>query len=300
MNLRALLAVNLAAMLAAAAATGPVIGVAVANGTFRVDSSEVKGNSTLFDGARIETSEASSRLRLDTGVRVELGAGSRATVFRNHALLEKGFGEVAAASDYELQALGLSIAGADKRAVVRVRVDGAKSILVSAVNGPARVSKAGLLLARVTPGAALRLEPLAGQETGFSVSGCLLRKVGRYIVVDQTANVTFEVTGSSAQLGPEVGNRVRITGIADPVTPVVPGASQVIRLSTIDQVGIGGCVAAAAAAGADAPGTAAAGPAEAAKSGGSKTAIIAGVAIAAGGGAVAGIVLAGKNKSKSP
>jgi len=300
MNLRALLALNVAVVLAATAATEPVIGVAVANGTFRVDNSEVKGNSTLFDGARIETSEASSRLRLNTGARVELGAGSRATVFRNHALLEKGFGEVAAASDYELEALGLSVAGADKRTVVRVRVDAAKSILVSAVNGPARVTKGGVLLARVTPGAALTFQPLGGQETGFAVSGCLLKKNGRYIIVDQTANVTFEVTGSSAQMGPEVGNRVRITGIADPVTPVVPGASQVIRLNTIEQVGIGGCVAAAAAAGADAPGAAAAGTAQAGKSGGSKTAIIAGVAIAAGGGAVAGIVLAGKNKNKSP
>jgi len=75
-----------------AQASGPVIGVAVAEGSFRVDNSEVYGNTTLFDGAVVQTEKSSSRLQLKDGTRMDLGADSRARIFEKRTTLEQGQG----------------------------------------------------------------------------------------------------------------------------------------------------------------------------------------------------------------
>ena len=297
MRVQYLLALNLAAALAAWSA-GPVIGIAIANGAFRVDNAPVAGNTTLFDGSKIETTEASSRLRLRDGTRVELAAESRAVVFQNRALLEKGFGEFQASSSYEIEARGLRISSARGTSIMRIRLDGEKLVLVAALGGPARVFKvSGPLIANVTAGTTLRFDPQAQPESAARMSGCLLRKAGRFILVDQTANVVVELLGDAPQLTAQLGNRVEIQGTVDVSAQPAEGASQVVRVSALEQIGPGGCVAAAQGVGAELP-TRAPVPATVAKSSHS-TAIIAGVAVAAGG-AIAGVVLMNGNKSKSP
>jgi len=77
MNFQALLALNLVGILAWASAPARVIGIAKANGSFRVDNSRVAGNTTLSDGATVETGEATSRLQLQKGTRVESDRGSQ-------------------------------------------------------------------------------------------------------------------------------------------------------------------------------------------------------------------------------
>jgi len=297
MRVECLLALSLSGALTAWSA-GPVIGIAIANGAFRVDNAPVAGNTTLFDGSKVETTAASSRLRLHDGTRVELAAESRAVVFQNRALLEKGFGEFQAPSGYEIEARGLRISSA-RGATTRIRLDGDKMVLVAALGGPARVFKAsGPLIANVTAGATLRFDPQAQPESAARMSGCLLRKAGRFILVDQTANVVVELKGDEAQLTAQLGNRVEIQGTVDASAPPAEGASQVVRVSALEQIGPGGCVAAAQSAGAELP-TRAPTAATVAKSS-HTTAIIAGVAIAAGGGAIAGVVLMNSSKSKSP
>ena len=297
MRVRVLLALNFGGVLAAWGA-GPVIGVAIANGTFQVDNAQVAGNTTLFDGSKIETTEASSRLRLHSGTRVELAARSRAVVFQNRTLLEKGVGEFQAASGYEIEARGLRISGLRGSSVMRVRLDGERVVLVAALNGPARVFKAsGPLIANVSAGATLRFDPQAQPENTARMSGCLLRKAGRFILVDQTANVVVELNGDATQLTAQLGNRVEIQGTVDASGQPAEGASQVVRVSALEEIGPGGCVAAAQGVGAEIP-TRAPVAAAVAKSG-HTTAIVAGVAVAAGG-AVAAVVLLNSNKSKSP
>jgi hypothetical protein len=298
MRVQAFLALNLAGVLAAGS-TGPVIGIAVANGTFQVDNAQVAGNSTLFDGSTVETTEASSRLRLRNGTRVELAAGSRAAVFQNRTLLEKGFGEFRAASTYEIEARGLRISSARGTSIVRVRLDGENAVLVAALNGPARVFKtSGPLIANVTAGATLRFDPQAQPESAARMSGCLLRKAGRFILVEQTANVVVELRGDAAQLSAQLGNRVEIQGVVDVSGPPAEGASQVVRVSVLEEIGPGGCVAAAQGIGAELP-TRAPVPATAGKPK-HTGAVIAGVAVAGAGAAIAGVVLMNSNKSKSP
>jgi hypothetical protein len=301
MNARLLAALNLASLLAAAPAAGPAIGVAVGNGEFRVDGSPVAGNTTLFDGSKVETGAASSRLRLGRDTRLELSTATRVTVFRDRARLESGAGEFATGSGYQVEARGLRVSTAAGAAIARVRMDAGRAVLIAAVNGPVRVfSGSGALVASVSSGATLRFEAQAQPEGVFNVGGCLLRKAGKYILVDQTTKVVVELRGDDALLSPEAGNRVQVAGKAEAGAQPVAGASQVVRVEKLEEIGPGGCVAAAAAIGADSvTRTPPPASAPAAKSG-HTGAIIAGVAVAAGGGVAAAVLAAGKSQSKSP
>ncbi len=298
MRVQALLALSLAGAPVVWGADA-VIGIAVANGTFQVDNAQVAGNSTLFDGSKVETTEASSRLRLRDGTRVELAARSRAVVFQDRTLLESGFAEFQAAPTYRIEARGLRISSVRGRSIVRVRLEGQKTVLVAALYGPVRVFKeSGLLVANVADGASLRFEPEAQPEGATRISGCLLRKDSEFILVDQTANVVVDLLAEPAQLTPQLGNRVEVEGVVDASAKPGLGASEVVRVRALDQIGPGGCVAAARAVGAELP-TRYPALAGAGKSG-HTGAIIAGVAVAVGAGATAGVVLSSSSKSKSP
>ena len=287
---RSLISLILVGSLTVSQAAGPALGVAIAKGNFHIDGSPVSDNATLFGGATIETGQASSRLQLSSGARIELAPQSRAKVFGDHLRLEKGLGELAA-KDYQIEAQSLRIATDEPTAVARVRIESARSVLVTAVNGPVRVyNEIGLLVANVRPGMALAFEPQAASPTSSERSGCLLRSKedsSKYILVDQVANVTVEVRG--AGLAEQVGNQVKITGTAFRSAVPVAGAAQVIQAGAVEVVAQGGCVlttGAAAAGGA---------PRTGGISNGAKIAI----AVVAVGGAAGGIVAAsGGSKSR--
>ena len=108
------------------------------------------------------------------------------------------------------------------------------------MRGSVRVTNAGgLLVANLEAGNALSFDPQAGAAGPTRVSGCLLRKDGKFLVVDQTTNVTLQVQGPG--LDKEVGNRIEIAGAADPASPTVPGASQLINVQEVKRLGKGGC-----------------------------------------------------------
>jgi hypothetical protein len=296
MNAKALVALHLVVVLAWASGPARVIGIAKANGGFRVDDALVAGNATLFEGITLRTDDVPSRLQLRDGTRVELASESLARVFGSRVLLEQGFGEMQTRSGYRVEARGLRVAAAGANSVARVRLDGENAVLVAAVKGPVRVFNAtGLLLANVNTGTTLRFEPHAAPQDSFQLGGCLLRKTGKFILVDQTSNQTVEVRGDVAQLAAQMGNRVQITGAADPSAPPVAGATLAVKITTLEQSGLGGCLAAAILVGADPVGRAAA--AEKPKGHG---AVIAGVAVVGAGGALAGVLLMNRSKSKSP
>ena len=296
MNIRALVALYLVVILAWASAPSRVIGIAKAHGDFRVDDALVTGNATLFDGAAVRTGDVPSRLQLQNGTRVELASESQARVFGGRVLLDQGFGEMQTPSGYRLEARGIRVATGGANTVARVRLDGEKAVLVAAVKGPVRVfNDAGLLLANVKTGTTLRFETQAAPRDSFQMAGCLLRKAGKFILVEQTTNQTVEVRGDAAQLAAQVGNRVQITGAADRSTPPPAGAMLVVQISTMEQSGLGGCLATAMSVGAEPVGRA-----PAAEKPKSHRAVIAGVAVASAGAAIAGVGLAARGKSKSP
>src|SRR3982074_2413342 len=110
-------------VLAVAAASGavksPVIGIVSASGHFTVDRSGVWGNTTLFEGAKIETGSASSEAALRKGVRIQLGSAASASVSESRLTLGKGVGQVAAPETYEVNAGNLSIRSASGTSRVR-------------------------------------------------------------------------------------------------------------------------------------------------------------------------------------
>ena len=269
------------------------IGSVIANGSFQVDHARVWGNCTLFDGSIIETASASSQLQLIGGAQVRLAADTRATVYQKKLVLESGYGQVESAPGYEVEARSLRISGS-RDAITRVKLEGDGKVMVAALRGAVRVTNStGVLVATIETGKSLDLEPqAAGASAPTKVTGCLLEKAGKAIVVDQTTSVVLELRGTD--LEKEIGNRVEITGVAENSPASVPGASQLIRVAALKVVGTGGCssvakrVGAAAAAGA-AAGTAA-GTAGAAGAAGAATGIGAGTIAVIGGVAAAATV----------
>jgi len=292
---RSLISLILAGSLSIGQGAGPALGVAIAKGGFQIDGASVSDNATLFGGATIETERASSRLQLSSGARIELAPRSRGKVFGDHMTLEKGTGELAA-KNYQIEAQTLRIATDATPSLARVSIQGPKSVLVTAVIGPARVyNEIGLLVANVRPGMALEFEPQAGSPTASDRSGCLLRSKedsSKFILVDTTANVTVELRGEG--LAEQVGNQVKITGTAFRSATPVAGAAQVIQVSSVELVTKGGCGATPVTSAQPSP-TRPAGQKAGGMSNGAKVAI----AVVAVGGAAGGIVAATSGGSKS-
>jgi hypothetical protein len=291
--------------LAFAASSGSTaIGVIRASGHFTVEGSEVWGNSTLFDGTSIETTDASSDLALRSGVRVQLSKGSRARVWQNRLLLEKGTGQVTSAAPFEVQAGNLKISGSNVRVGVSDRVE------VAALESGARVlNGSGLLVASITPRRSVSL-PLAPQTPGQIMrSGCLLSKENVFILQDDNTQEVAQLAGGN--LAASIGGRVDITGVVSTARPTVSPATVLINVTSVTQRAQGGCLTAAQALGASTsppqvgpaavPAKPAPTPPPAASSGGlSKNAKIAIIVGAAGGGGAAAAVALGGKKSTSP
>jgi hypothetical protein len=303
-----------------ACAASPAIGIISASGHFTVERSEVWGNSTLFDGSTVQTDKASSELALRNGVKVQLGADSRAQVWENRVLLEKGIGQIAAPGAYEVDVAGLRIQAAGAR--LRIRLT--DRVEVAALSGTGRVTTAaGLLLASIPAGRSVSFSTQAGATGVVSRTGCLLYKDGHFILQDETTQEVVELYGKGLPQGGKelqdgVGNRVEVTGTSTGEKPAVSIATIVINASRIAQKSQGGCLsvasvldakteAPAGAGNAAATGSPTAGAAAgtaagtaAGHAGLSTGAIVGIVAAVAGGGAGAALALAHSKGSTSP
>jgi len=324
---RSLLGISIIASAAFAAA--PVIGVVTANGHFTLDQSSVWGNATLFNGGKLETGGASSEATLRNGVRVQLGANSSASILDHRITLWKGVGQVAASGErYEINAGGLTIHPTGENGRVRVRWVRDGVLEVASLSGAARVTTSsspagspggqGLLLALIPSSKKMDFAMQAAAAGGVNRSGCLVTKDGRYLLQDLNTQEVAEITGPN--LADNVGNRVTVTGTASSARPSINIATVVINATNIVTTAQGGCLSVAAAldartepAGGSAPRAAASpttpsttaapsGPSTAGKAGGGlSTGAKVGIAVAViGGGAGAGIALAGGKKSTSP
>ncbi|MGB7760356.1 MAG: hypothetical protein WBL61_11035 [Bryobacteraceae bacterium] len=258
------------------------IGFIKSAGDFRIDGSTIRQNGTLFDGNLIETTASRSVIEL-ASVEITLSPDSRAKVFRDHTVLEKGTGVVKDAGNHIIEADTLRISPSAKDSVLQVEVTSPSSVTVAARSGAAEVRSAtGVLVASVRPGLALAFGSQAGAATAFDMTGIEEFKDGKYFLTDDTTHVTVQLEGPD--LAKYVGKCVEVTGSIIPgATPPSP-ASQLIQVATIKASSCriaGGAV----------PGGAGAGGAVATGlSTGAKVAIIGGVAAA---GVVAGLAAAG-------
>jgi hypothetical protein len=227
----------LGCLLIAAVAFGasPSIGLAVANGSFQLDNSKVYGNATLFDGSLIQTAAVSSDLTLGNGARLRLGTESQARIHSDRIVLEKGQTEIASATGYSIEALGLRAAPDSPQSRLVVTYGGPASIQVAALSGSARISGAnGVLIANVPAGTALDLNPqAAGAATPSTLSGVLHSRNGAFVLSDEVSRVTYTLLGAGFE--PFVGKCVEVTGGIDTATQPATGSSQVIRVLTIHE-----------------------------------------------------------------
>ncbi|MCC6536894.1 MAG: hypothetical protein IT162_05055 [Bryobacterales bacterium] len=290
------------------AASSSSLGLATSAGEFKLNGAQVRGNATLLEGTVVETLGTPSRLKFAGGSQLALHAGSRARVHAGRVVVEAGSGEFQAAADQTmaLEALSLRVA-AEGRAPSRARfavAAGGTALQLSAASGRFRVMNAqGTLISRIDPGLALAFEPQAGAGPAMPSSflGCVVNKDSKWMLYDPTVKLLVELRGQASLVEREWGNRVQANGTSP--TAGQPQGRQVMDVTTITRVEVGGCEEMAQAAGAQLPARApVAAPAAAppvvsggggatsgGMSAGTKYGIIAGVI---GGGAVAGIAAA--------
>jgi hypothetical protein len=214
-----------------ALAATPVIGTVTAPGAFRIDNATITGNATLFEGATVETRVVSTSMVLPGRARVTLAPESRARIFGDHMILEKGAGLLDQATGFSIEARRLTVQPGIGSASARVALAGPLRVQVAAVIGPFRVlNQRGVLVANVSPGEALEFEPQA-DSTATKLTGRLLHKDGHWLLTDETTHVTAELVGRG--LGDEEGNCVQVAGELDASVTPVSEASQFIRIAEI-------------------------------------------------------------------
>ncbi len=292
LSVQGILSLILVAQLSLAMAASPVIGVATARGSFRIDQAAVSGNGTLFDGTTIETGKASSDVELAEGARMLLGAGTRGRVYRDRMILEKGAGELRNGAGYRIEARSLRILPASQDAVGRVEVKNDRLVQVASLRGSFQVVNAyGVTIATLAAGRSLEFEPqAAGAAAPSTLTGCVVKHDTHFLLTDETAGVTVQLRGGGVDK--HVGHRVEVTGASVPSATPASGASHVIQVASFKELSrrcpapVAGVAAGGAAAGGAKAGT---GAAKAAGMSAASKAVIAGVIIA---GAAAGTAVA--------
>ena len=268
-TIASLLGAGLISILSAAPSSS--IGTVRSAGDFRVDGSTIRGNGTIFDGDVVETAAARSIIQMN-GAQLTLSPESRAKVFHDRTVLEKGSGLLRDSDNQFFEAAHLRISPVAKDAAIQVDVKDASHIAVFALTGSALVRNSnGMLLASLHPGMALAFDepPQAQGNATVTITGVVTTKDGKYFLKDLTTGVTVELRGND--LNQYVGKKVDITGSVIPgATPANP-ATEVVQVGNLHPAAGGG------------PGTAG-------LSTGAKVAIFGGVAIA---GTLGGLAAAG-------
>ena len=310
MNLQKCMAITLATQMSLGMAASPSIGVASARGAFRVNDAAVRGNGTLFSGARVETDAAPGEVALMSGQRVTLGVNSAAQVFSDHVVLERGESKLAGGTgSFGVEARNLRIMVEEAGVAGRVSMGVNGRILVASSSGKLQVSTAsGIPLAAITAGHALEFDSRSSDSSSMRVTGRVNRQQGKLFLTDEATALTVELReGRVDRLTVEknVGKRVEIAGLHVPNSVPIAlqvqavGAAQGANAGTGAGAGAGGTAgtgagtagAGASGAGAGAGGAAGAGAAGAAAGTAaavSTTAIVAGVVVA---GAAVGTVV---------
>jgi hypothetical protein len=234
-------------VLAAAPAS---IGIVKSTGQFRVNGSAIPGNGNLFEGDVVETAGARSIVQVGDS-RFTLLPESRAHIFRDRTVLEKGSGLLVGALGRTVEAATLRITPAAKTSVIQVEISAPNRISVAARDGGAEVrNSSGVLVASLRSGMALAFEPQVGAATSaLKLTGTIEAHDGTFFLTDTTTNVSYQLQG--ADLAKYVGKSVQITGSSVPGATAAAGASQVaevatVQLSTAAAAAGGGAVAAVA------------------------------------------------------
>jgi hypothetical protein len=234
---QSLIALLLAGQVSIGTPRASSIGAATAEGDFRINGVPVKARSALLEGSAIQTGDTSATLHFANGSRLELAPESGARVFGNRTILERGKSQFAVVGDYKIEVLNLRVAALSANAFGRVAIEGRHGVAINILSGLCRVTNAsGAIVADMTPATALHFQdPEASAATpAMRMTGCLRKKDGRYVLKDETTNITAELKAADAKiLEKEVKHHIEITGARLAAVAPVEGASQVIDVSEL-------------------------------------------------------------------
>jgi len=188
------------------------IGVAVANGTFMLDSSKMTGNATIFEGNALETSGAASMLRLNSGVRIRLDAETRSRVYHDRALLERGSGTFELGRSFQVQAGALRISSISESSA-RIGFRDVKTVQIAALLGSVQVKNLfGVVVANVTAGEAFEFTaPAADEEYLTKMTGKVRKEGAKFFLEDEISKVQVELQGDVVIK--HAGQRVAVSGV---------------------------------------------------------------------------------------
>ena len=236
--------VALQLMTTAGIAATPAIGRVVSGDAFRLNGDTVISNGTLLDGAVIETARTASSVQLSSGTRLSLSPASRAKVYGDRMILEKGETRIEYVVGFHLEALGLVVRPGAASGSGRIGLEGTTRLRVATATGSFRVWNArGVLVANVAVGSALAFEPQpAAAAAATKTTGTLTEQHGHFMLTDRVTRVTVEVTGQ--RLGAYVGQVVGVTGAMNVAAKSVANAPQVIAASQVQSIDNGASVAA--------------------------------------------------------
>ena len=230
----AALQVMTAVGMAATPVTGNVIGRVVSGDAFRLNGDTVISNGTLLDGAVIETARTVSSVQLSSGTRLSLSPASRAKVYGDRMILEKGETRIEYVVGFHLEALGLVVRPGAASGSGRIGLEGTTRLRVATATGSFRVWNArGVLVANVAAGSALAFEPQPA-AAATKITGTLTEQRGHYMLTDRVTRVTVEVTGQ--RLATYVGQAVAVTGALNVAAKSVANAPQVIAASQVQSI----------------------------------------------------------------
>lgn len=279
-----------AAIVVMAPAASRYIGTVTAPGSFWIDQTGVTDHATMFEGSTVQTDKDSAKLQLTGGAQVLLDSGSRAQVYTDHLTLEKGRGQLENGANYRIEAgsMRISLGSPESQAVVAIGDSGV--VEVGALEGKVRVRNAeGVEVANLEAGRSVELR-LAGSEGTSVLTGCVSKVAKTYVMRDEASGINVELRGS--EVNQAVGKRVEVTGAIVPKARAVAPADQVMETSEIKVVGSGCATTIAAAAKGSRERMAPHVGSIASAGGGMPTAVVSGVAVAAGAGGTAAVVAA--------
>jgi len=211
------------------------IGMVTADGRLWVDSAGVSNHATIFEGSVVETEEVPAKLRLASGARLWLDVASRANVFQDHLLLQKGRAQLDAGSAFRIEArtLRVALAAPESRAVITIQDSG--TVQVGTLNGQALVRNGeDVMVARVDFGRPVDLRP--DSSGGSLVTGCVSKLGKSFVLQDEVSGVAVELRGKN--LNTYLGKRIQVTEkAAEMLTSGT--AEQEIQASTIKVLGMG-------------------------------------------------------------
>jgi hypothetical protein len=216
-----------------------VIGRVVSGDAFRLNGDTVISNGTLLDGAVVETARTASSVQLSNGTRLSLSPASRARVYGDRMILEKGETRIENVVGFHLEALGLVVRPGVRPGSASssgwIALEGTTRLRVSALTGTFRVWNArGVLVANVAPGSALAFEPQPAAAATTQITGTLTEQRGHFMLTDRVTRVTVEITGQ--RLAGYVGQVIGVTGAMNVAATSLANAPQVIAASDVQSI----------------------------------------------------------------